>query len=295
VVTETQPVVLPTNTTAATNTAVEPTATEPAPTIPAPTATTAPTATNPPPPAPGGDYAVILVEEGDVLNVRSAAGASNPVVASLDPHAAGITLTGEDQQVGGDRWVEIKIPGGSSTGWVNSLYLTESVDPAYFCSDISVTGLISKLNTAMTNKDGALLSSIASPAHGMTVYYFHNGNPANYSPEEARWVFDSTYLMDWGLHPASGLAVKGTFHEEVLPKIQEVFVSNYELTCNQVVTGGVSYPTVWPYSYRNVNFYTVLKPATPGVDLDWRTWLVGVEYVGGKPYIFALIHFFWEP
>ena len=26
-----------------------------------------------------------------------------------------------------------------------------------------------------------------------------------------------------------------------------------------------------------------------------RTWLVGIKYVGGKPYLFALIQFFWEP
>ncbi|MBE3037249.1 MAG: hypothetical protein IMZ62_00315, partial [Chloroflexi bacterium] len=47
--------------------------------------------------------------------------------------------------------------------------------------------------------------------------------------------------------------------------------------------------------YANVNFYTVYKPGTPGVDLDFRYWLVGVEFVQGQPYVFALIHFAWEP
>ncbi len=33
----------------------------------------------------------------------------------------------------------------------------------------------------------------------------------------------------------------------------------------------------------------------PGVDLDLRYWLVGVEYYQGQPYVFAMKHFAWEP
>ena len=29
--------------------------------------------------------------------------------------------------------------------------------------------------------------------------------------------------------------------------------------------------------------------------LDWHTWAIGIEYVDGKPYIYALMQFFWEP
>ena len=26
-----------------------------------------------------------------------------------------------------------------------------------------------------------------------------------------------------------------------------------------------------------------------------QTWVMGIEYVSGKPYIYALIQYFWEP
>ncbi len=29
--------------------------------------------------------------------------------------------------------------------------------------------------------------------------------------------------------------------------------------------------------------------------MDWHTWVMGIEYVSGKPYVYALIQFFWEP
>jgi hypothetical protein len=48
--------------------------------------------------------------------------------------------------------------------------------------------------------------------------------------------------------------------------------------------------------YDNVNFYTVYKPGTDQYGgLDWRAWTVGVEYIEGKPYLFSLIHYQWEP
>ncbi|HCB01753.1 MAG TPA: hypothetical protein DEP19_05165 [Anaerolineae bacterium] len=51
-----------------------------------------------------------------------------------------------------------------------------------------------------------------------------------------------------------------------------------------------------PAEYTNINFYTIYKPGTEQYGgLDWRAWIVGVEYVGGKPTLFALIHFQWEP
>jgi hypothetical protein len=29
--------------------------------------------------------------------------------------------------------------------------------------------------------------------------------------------------------------------------------------------------------------------------MDWQTWVAGIEYVNGKPYLYALMQFFWEP
>ena len=277
--------------------ASEPTAGVPASSVPTTTAPTQAVVTEVPPaptsrPSSGREYAVILVKDDDVLNVRKTAGANQAIVGKLSYNETGIKLTGKEQMAGKDRWVEIQQP---LSGWVNAYFLSESIKPARFCSDQRVNKLLNVLGTAITSSDGNLLSSLVSPIHGLSLQYFHNGNVANYSSEEAKWVFNSDYVMNWGLHPASGLEVKGTFRKEVLPTLVEVFTSDYSLTCNQPEAGGASYSVSWPAQYTNINYYTIYKPGTPGTELDWRTYLAGVEYADGKPYLFALIHFFWEP
>ncbi len=283
---------LPTPTVAPAQPVLEVTSTDT--TLPAPVPTETPTAGSSIGSNLAGEYAVILVKEGDILNVRQSAGANQPIVARLLPGAAGITLTGREKQVGDDRWVEIHHPDAGS-GWVNAYYLTEYVPPAEFCADRRVNTLLDDLGQAITTSDGGLLSSLVSPAHGLNLQYFHNGNIANYSPQEARWVFISSYIMNWGIHPASGLEVKATFHDEVLPTLVEMFKSETILDCNASDLGGGNYTYSWPGQYSPINYYKITKPGTPGVDLDWRVYLAGVEYVGGKPFLFTLIHFFWEP
>jgi hypothetical protein len=195
--------------------------------------------------------------------------------------------------VGEDRWVEIDRPAGG-TGWVKAYFLTEYVPPTVFCSDERVNELLRNFATAITTRDGKLLASLVSPVHGWSVQLFRTGNVANYSSEEARWVFESTYQMNWGVHPASGIEEKGPFHEKVLPMMDIVFGKTTEATCNQV-TYGSNYMLAWPSQYANINYYSLAYPGTPGTELDWRNWLTGVEYVDGQPYFFASIQLFWEP
>jgi hypothetical protein len=166
--------------------------------------------------------------------------------------------------------------------------------PAAFCADPQVPNLITNFKSALQASDGALLSSMVSPDHGLDVRFFRNGNVVNYDQAHARFLFDSTYVADWGPAPASGLEKKGSFHEVVLPELLAVFGANYNLTCDQVQVGGATYKAAWPYA--GVNFYSAYFPGTPDHNsLDWRTWLLGVEYVNGRPYLSALVQFFWEP
>lgn len=239
-------------------------------------------------------YAVILVPANDVLNARLMPGANNTVVGTLPPGATGIELTGKQAFVGDDHWVGVFLPGGRA-GWVNAYYLTEQVPSAVFCTDPQITPMVASLRQALIDRNGALLSSLVSPAHGLEVSYLHNGNHAHYSPEEAGWLFQSDYVMDWGLHPASGLPVKGAFRETVLPDLLDVLAADFQLQCNRPDLGGGNYTYVWPERYHNINYLVLHRPGTPGAELDWRTWIAGVEYVQGRPYLFALVHLFWEP
>lgn len=284
---------LPTSTTAPTVTAPPPTLTQPPPTSTSTPYPATPAAT---PEFPlHNPYAVILVPQNDILNVRQAAGADSPIVDRFAFDAHNLILTGKEMVFADQRWVEVQGPAGGGLGWVNAYYLTEYLTPNAFCADQQVRTLLENLDAAMTEQDGSRLSSLLSPTHGLNLQYFHTGNTANYNQEEAKWMFSSTYQMNWGMHPASGIEVKGSFHAEVLPKLMEVLESNYTLGCSDPTLGPNSYLFQWPKEYSNINFYSLFKPGTPGIDLDWRTWLVGVEYVNGEPTLFAMMHLFWEP
>jgi hypothetical protein len=239
-------------------------------------------------------YAVVLVAANDVLNVRRAPGASNPVVGTLPPDASGLQLTGKQASVGDDHWVELRLPGGG-TGWANAFYLTEQVAGTAFCTDPQTSQIITGLRQALSDNNGPLLSSLVSPVHGLDVAYLHNGNTANYTPEEAGWVFQSDYAMDWGAHPASGLKVSGTFRETVLPDLLDVLNAQFQTRCNTGDLGGGNYTYLWPERYQNINYLVLHKPGPPGNELSWRTWIAGIEYVEGRPYLFSLVHLFWEP
>jgi len=161
------------------------------------------------------------------------------------------------------------------------------------CSDPQGTALIDSLKAAVTNADGALLASLVSPTNGMDVAYFHNGTVINYDQDHARFLFESTYEADWGADPASGATKTGSFHNVVIPKLKESFGQAYTLHCNELKYGGASYPVNFPY---NKDFYSIYFPGTEANgNMDWHTWVAGIEYVNGKPYLYALTQFYWEP
>ena len=240
-------------------------------------------------------YVVINVFPDDMLNIRSGPGVENTVVGTLPYNQSGLTRTGKTSSVGEETWVEIQNPSGG-IGWVNADFLTETVNPVTFCADARVATLILNLEKAVNTQDGELLRTLVSPAHGLDVLQSRYGNPANYSPEEAGWVFQSTYKVNWGPTFGNSESVVGTFEEIILPILQDTF-KNEILTCNEVKLGGATYEVEWPEEYTNLNFYSIHSPGVdPAYDgLDWHTWLAGIEYVDGQPYLFSLTNYQWEP
>lgn len=160
------------------------------------------------------------------------------------------------------------------------------------CSDPAVMVLIDSFKTAILNSDGSLLRSIVSP-NGMEVRYYRNGNVITYTPYQAGFLFETTYAANWGSHPASGLETYGSFHDVIVPSLAALFNQPYTLHCNNLKHGGASYEVTWPY---DGGFYAIhFAGSEQNGFLDWRTWAAGVEYHEGKPYLYALVQYFWEP
>lgn len=176
---------------------------------------------------------------------------------------------------------------------IATLAATQPPGSTDICTDPQVPALINSLKTAVLNSDGPLLASLVSPASGLDVSYFHSGTVVNYRPDQARFLFETTYEVDWGVEPGSGASKVGSFHEVVVPALVRIFNQPYALHCNELKYGGATYTVTFPYEK---DFYSIYFPGTDANGfLDWHTWVVGVEVVDGKPYLYALVQFFWEP
>jgi hypothetical protein len=225
-----------------------------------------------------------------MLNIRSAAGAGNPIVGSFAYNAVNVMRTGPSQQADGADWVEVQKPDGG-TGWVNFKYLTEYVSRETFCADTRVQALIEQLKQAVNQSNGTLLASLVSPKHGWDVKYWPYGTAAHYTIDTASGAFTSSQVIDWGGGP-SGISDIGTFAQIVQPKMNTVLNSAYELTCDDISYGKSFVPT-WPYV--NIHYYSVVKPPTPDIVFDWENHITSIEYVNGKPYLFSTVRVIWEP
>ncbi|MGB7873564.1 MAG: NBR1-Ig-like domain-containing protein, partial [Anaerolineales bacterium] len=134
---------------------------------PTPTATMQPDLTGP--------YGVTFVGYSDALNIRSGAGASNPVIGLFARNAINVMRTGPVQHVDGAEWVEVLLPNGVDKGWVNSYYLTEYVTHETFCADTRISVITGQLKQAVNQSDGNLFASIVSPLHGANIDFWRNG------------------------------------------------------------------------------------------------------------------------
>ena len=178
------------------------------------------------------------------------------------------------------------LPGVTVTG-------VAPTNPSTICGDPQVTTLIDSFKTAILTSDGQLLSSLVSPSRGMDVAYFRDGTVITYQPEHAKFLFETTFEVDWGAEPGSGAMKRGSFHDVVLPELVRILNQPYTLHCNELKLGGATYEPVWEYQNE---YYSIHFPGTPeNGNMDWHTWVMGIEYVSGKPYVYALIQYFWEP
>jgi len=237
-----------------------------------------------------GEYAVVLVPEGEELQIHQPAGISGEVVARVSHDARDLRLTSNQTTLGSSRWVEVETPEGVS-GWVNFLNLTEYVPPDLFCADSRIPGLLNAFMEAVQVSDGMALQQLVHPKRGLVIRIDAWNPEVRFSREEVAGLFGSRDVRNWGGTPVTAFPIEGTFTESVAPLLQDVFGADVALTCNAILLGdgGVE---VWPGEYDNINVYSILRAAREGDNpFNWRTWVVGVEYDGGVPYVSFIVQY----
>jgi len=259
----------------------------PPPVSPTSTPTPAP---NPPSTTLIGPYAVVNVSGSDVLNIRAGAGVSQAILGYYASDAKDVMRTGPSTSADGAVWVEIRRNDGL-IGWVNSYYLTEYVTHEAFCADTRILPLIEQAKQSMTGSNGNLLGPIVSPVHGVNMHLWAYGPGINFSQATAANIYTNSTVYNWGGGP-SGIPDTGTFNDKVKPKYLEAFnAANRETYCDDLTK---VFPLSRPWPYPNIRFYNLYKPAS-GQTFDFRTLLVGIEYINGQPYIYGMVTIIWEP
>jgi hypothetical protein len=173
-------------------------------------------------------------------------------------------------------------------------FVLNSVSHEAFCADTRIPALIEQLKASMNQSNGDLFASLVSPSHGADVRFWAYAPAVNFSTTAARNVFTSTDSYNWGGGP-SGIPDVGSFKDIIHPKLLEVLnVPNMETYCDDLTK---VFPLSVPWPYPNIRYYNLYKPATgtPGNELDFRTWLIGFEYINNQPYLHSLVTIVWEP
>jgi len=258
---------------------------------------TTPTPTSTPLISDGSKLAVVMIKEGDVLNVQASPGGQSAVLTTLSAHAIDISYTGNSQELDGENWFEIRTV-DNLLGWVKAENVTEQVISDQFCADNQINTLISQFMKTIQSRDGVQFAQLINPRRGLIIKHeWWNPDVRYIEHEVLENIFDDDTNQDWGVQDGSGLPIVGAFKDVILPKLDDI-QNNSVLICNNLdqglASGGSTGYIQWPFEYANFNYVAIYRAAPEGDELNWRTWAIGVEYVSGKPYVTFLVQYHWE-
>jgi hypothetical protein len=236
-------------------------------------------------------YAVAWVPGGEALAVRQPAGTSGSEVDELSSDQQGIQLTGNSTLLGSSLWVEILRDGGG-TGWVNSWNLTEVMSSFDFCADPRAEGLVASVKTAIRERDGQALADLVNPRRGLVLRLDWWNPDVPIAASEVSSLLTSPRIIQWGIERENNQPIEGTFRQTVLPALDDVLESDPVVSCNSLNAGRTAQSVQWPDEFTNINFYSFYRPANQaGNELSWRGWAMGIEYVGGRPFLSLLVQY----
>lgn len=241
----------------------------------------------------GTIFRVAFVEEDDVLNIRSGPGVDNRITGEIDSSEDDIKL------LDGERWVEdslwVKVEVDESSGWVNSQYLTEDIDEDRFCEDRESRQVAQAFVEVIRDRDGESLAELVAEGRGLRIRR-HWWNPEVFvSQKDLAGIFTSSEQYDWGRADGTGNDITGSFRMVVLPILDKNLLQATETGCNEILHGGTAGLVKLPQSYEGINLYSFFRPPPKdGIEMDWGTWVVGIEKWHGEYRLSHLIHYEWE-
>lgn len=289
--------------------------TSPGPSVPASTATGAPTSVAPPPtvtPSASGPSASAIavdpswrlrpqsfivwgVSPGDVLNVRTAPGASHPVVATLAPGARGVRLYDATRVVGDARvWSPVQVASGA--GWVNLAYLRPQgpdVPAVRGTRTDALATAAESVRRAMAAADFPALAELVDSGAGVSI----EGTVV--TAAQVRAAASDPTVRTWGFQPATDIPVRATLAEQV-----RAVAGRTALTSPDVIgfdvrisgPGGIVTDCVaecFPGGHR-VEYHYSGSPGEFG-GLDWDSVTLVFALQGTGPKLVGLVGDQWEP
>ncbi len=175
------------------------------------------------------------------------------------------------------------------TGFVSN---SNPVSHEAFCADTRIPALIEQLRASMNQSNSDMFAGLVSPSHGVRVRLWAYSNEVSFDTTSARNVFTSADTYNWGGGP-SGAPDVGSFKDIIQPKLLEVLnAPNMETYCDDLTK---VFPLATPWPYPDIRYYNVYKPAATDLTFDFRTWLIGFEYINNQPYLYSMVTIVWEP
>jgi hypothetical protein len=228
------------------------------------------------------------VSDDDVLYVREQPGAEYAETGSLAPHALDIEISGTGSIVDPPSWppsLWVSIQSGDVAGWVNSRFLTGQVAKDFFCEDARTLTIVGALQAAVQNQDGAALAELLHPFRGLRIRLDPSNDEVRLTPVETRGFFTGAETYEWGA------GRNGSIKDILLPLLEKDLLGAPDLACGELVGGGGPGTLQLPFGYQPVNVYTLHRPApVEGAASDWGSWVVGIDYWQGEPYLAFLVH-----
>ncbi len=238
-------------------------------------------------------FQVAYVEAEDTLNVREGPGVEFGIRGEIKPGVQGLTKIESANSSSNDLW--FRIDDGELDGWVNSRYLVEIDNPEGFCQSADVVALLEELLIAMSLSDGTRLKELVAESRGIGIRR-HWWNPeVYYRRDDVAKIFNENESHYWGTADGSGDDIEGTFSEVMGQLVTNNLLNSTETGCNEIIHGGTAGLTVLPASYEGINFVSLHRSPEPDeFELDWGTWVIGIERWEGEYYISFMVHYEWE-